>query len=366
VPAKTTSTTPTTTTTTASQYGGTLKILTALQMTNVGEPGKNLNLADRIYSLPACEFLTVKDNADAKVTPHLATAWQASTDNTSITFTLRKGVKFHDGTDFNATAVKFNLDRALTGKIASLNNVSSVEMVDDYTIKINLKKFDIKDILSGYVQIGMASPTALQKLGNDALFHAVGTGPYQFVSYKQAVSLTYERFNNYWKGKPYLDNLAFDFIADETTQLMAFRAGVGDAVIRISERPTSILKPLGFKINTSPTAAWGIIYNSKDPKSPFSDIKVRQAVSYAINAQAIAKALSYGEPSYVNQFAARPEVPGTTYNPAIVGYPYNPEKAKQLLKEAGYPSGFNTALFTLNEQWFLDMCQASVICLMSA
>jgi peptide/nickel transport system substrate-binding protein len=316
-------------------------------MTNIGDPGKNLPLADTIYSLAACEFLTTRDNKDAKVIPNLATAWQASPDNKSITFTLRKGVKFHDGTVFDAKAAKFSLDLALNGKLATMGKVSSVDVVDDNTIRINLKEIDLFT-LQGDVRVIMVSPTSYSKLGNDVMFHPVGTGPYKFASYQNQVRLTYDRFDDYWKGKPYLDHLVFEFIASETTEMAAFKAGDGDAVIRITEQPISLLKPLKFQVNTAPTAAWGIIYNSKDPNSPFSALKVRQAFSYAIDAPAIAKAQSYGEQSYTNQFAARPEVPGTTYNPNVVGYPFNPDKAKQLLKEAGYPSGFNTKLFYLN------------------
>jgi peptide/nickel transport system substrate-binding protein len=331
----------------AAKYGGTLKILTNLTMTNIGDPGKDLPLGDTIYSLAACEYLTTRDNKDAKVIPQLATAWQASPDNKSITFTLRKNVKFHDGTVFDAKAAKFSLDLALNGKLASMGNVSSVDVVDDSTVRINLKQIDLF-ILQGDVRVIMVSPTSYPKLGNDAMFHPVGTGAYKYANYQSQVRLTYDRFDDYWKGKPYLDHLVIEFLASETTMMAAFKAGDGDAVIRISEQPISQLKPLKIGLNAAPTAAWGMIYNSKDPASPFSNLKVRQAVSYAIDAPAIAKAQSYGEQSYTNQFAARPEVPGTTYNSDVAGYPFNPDKAKQLLKEAGYPNGFTTKLFYLN------------------
>jgi len=331
----------------AAKYGGTFKILTILQLTNIGDPGKDLPLADTIYSQAACEYLTSRDNKDASVIPQLATAWQASPDNKSITFTLRKGVKFHDGTVFDAKAAKFNLDLAINGKLASMANASSVDIVDDNTIRVNLKQIDLF-ILQGDIRVIMVSPTAYAKLGSDAMFHPVGTGAYKFASYQTQVRLTYDRFDDYWKGKPYLDHLTFEFIASETTEMAAFKAGDGDAVIRISEQPIAALKPLNIGLNTAPTAAWAMIYNSKDPNSPFSNLKVRQAVSYAIDAPAIAKAQSFGEQSYVNQFSARPEVPGTTYNSNVVGYPFNPDKAKQLLKEAGYTNGFTTKLFYLN------------------
>jgi peptide/nickel transport system substrate-binding protein len=334
-------------TTSAAKYGGTLKILTVLAMTNIGNPGKDLPLADTIYSLAACEFLTSRDNKNANVIPQLATAWQASPDNKSITFTLRKGVKFHDGTVFDAKAAKFSLDLAINGKLASMANASSVDVVDDNTIRVNLKQIDLF-ILQGDIRVIMVSPTSYEKLGNDAMFHPVGTGPYKFASYQSQVRLAYDRFDDYWKGRPYLDHLNFEFIASETTEIAAFKSGDGDAVIRISEQPISQLKPLNIGLNTAPTAAWGMIYNSKDPNSQFSNLKVRQAVSYAIDGPATAKAQSFGEQSYVNQFSARQEVPGTTYNPNVVGYPFNPDKAKQLLKEAGYANGFTSKLFYLN------------------
>jgi peptide/nickel transport system substrate-binding protein len=331
----------------AAKYGGSMKVLSTLLLTNVGDPGKDLPLADTIYALAACEYLTTRDNKDAKVIPQLATAWQASPDNKSITFTLRKGVKFHDGTVFDAKAAKFSLDLALNSKLASMGNVSSVDVIDDNTIRLNLKQIDLF-LLQGDVRVIMVSPTSYPKLGNDVKFHPVGTGPYMYANYQNQIRLTYDRFDGYWKGKPYLDHLTFEFIASETTMIAAFKAGDGDAVIRISEQPISLLRPAKVGLNAAPTAAWGMIYNSKDPNSPFSNLKVRQAVSYAIDAQAIAKAQSFGEQSYTNQFAARPEVPGTTYNANVAGYPFNPDKAKALLKEAGYANGFSTKLFYLN------------------
>ncbi len=329
------------------KYGGTFKVLSAVALTNVGDPSRDPVLADVIYAQSAVEFLTSRDDKNAQVIPALATAWQASPDNKSVTFTLRQGVKFHDGTTFDANAAKFNLDLALNGKRSVMGNVSSVDVVDNYTVRVNLKAPDIF-ILAGDIRVGMVSPTSYAKLGNDAMFHPVGTGPYKFASYQSQVRLVFDRFDDYWKGKPYLDHLDFEFIASETTMIAAFKAGDGDAVVRISEQPISQLKPLNIGLNTAPTAAWGIIYNSIDPTSPFSNLKVRQAVSYAIDGPTVAKAQSFGADSYVNQFAARPEVPGTTYNSNVVGYPYNPGTAKQLLSQAGYPNGLNSSLFFLN------------------
>ena len=352
-----TATSPAAATTTAAKTGGNLKIACSLLMTNVGDPSKDLPLADRLYSLASVELLTARDNKDAKTIPALATAWQVSSDKTSVTFNLRKGVKFHDGTDFNAAAAKFSLDLALNGKQSAMGKVASIDAVDDYTIKINLKQFD-QYILDGWVNVPIVSPTSYKTLGDQAMTHPVGTGPYKFVSFEKDVRLTLERFDGYWKGKPYLDRMSFEFIADLTTQMAALKAGNVDAIVRISEQPISELKPLNYQVAAAPTAAWGIIANSIDPKSPFSNLKVRQALSYAIDAPAIAKALSYGADSYVNQFSARPEIPGSTYNSKVAGYPFNPDKAKQLLKEAGYASGFNTKMFFLNDKWFIDMSQA--------
>ena len=357
---KVTTTAATATTTQTPQYGGTLRVLTQQTIINLSIPGIANYAFDPVYSLPACEYLTVRNGADGKVLPFLATAWQPASDYSSITFTLRQGVKFQDGTDFNSAAVKYNFDPFVKSNLQTLQNVSSVDVIDNYTVRVNLKKPDIT-ILQGYIPIGIASPTALQKLGNDATFHAVGTGPYIFNSWVRDSKLTYTRFDGYWGGKPYLDGLEFDFIADAVTQSAALQAGQGDVLMMADELQTNQLLTGGtYTNNAARTGVYGVVGNSINATSPFANLKVRQATSYAMDIVTMTKALTYGLDQPMNQFAPPSNAPGQyTYNTDIVGYPYNVAKAKQLLNDAGYPNGFTTTLTTLNQQWQVNAMQSA-------
>jgi peptide/nickel transport system substrate-binding protein len=146
--------------------------------------------------------------------PRLATEYKLAADGLSINFILRKGVKFHDGTDFNAATVKFNVDAMIkAGKYGT--NVLSCEVVDDYTAKITFAKFKNTNLgtVAGTV---IASPTAVQKNGEKwAAINAVGTGPFKQVSYEPDVKIRLERFDGYWGQRPTLMPLRVHFIVDE-------------------------------------------------------------------------------------------------------------------------------------------------------
>ena len=160
--------------------------------------------------------------------PWLATGWKIAKDLRSITFTLRKGVKFHDGTDFNAEAVKWNLDRYRTSTNTELKSVESVEVLDPFTVKLNLSKWSSTLIDNFTMHAGMMiSPTSFQKNGADwAKTHPVGTGPFKLAYWQRDTSVKFEKFPGYWqKGKPYLDGVEWVIIADMVTRTMAFKKG---------------------------------------------------------------------------------------------------------------------------------------------
>jgi ABC-type transport system substrate-binding protein len=340
------------------QYGGVLKIITNPGLMNIGYPGAPNASNDGSYQMPCLEeLLNLDPKGTGEVIPWLATSWQYSSDYNSITFTLRKGVKFHDGTDFNAAAAKFSLEMTKASGRVELSTISSIDVVDDYTIRLNLATYDSSLLvnLAGYV-CPMVSPTAIQSLGKDAsLTHPVGTGPFKFVSYKRDVSLKYEKFADYWqKGKPYLDGIEIVFIADPVTALASFKAGEAHLLTKIGLNDAAALKATGkYIISPMEIAIDGIIGDSAHPKSPFADIRVRRAMAYAIDNATIAKAVGLGFFPPTNQFVS-PQHPA--YNPAVVGYPYNPQKAKELLTQAGYPNGFETKLSFRPGAFEADFC----------
>jgi peptide/nickel transport system substrate-binding protein len=253
-------------------------------------------------------------------------------------------VKFHDGTDFNAKAVKYNMDKYRASPCPELKVVSSVDVVDDYTVRLNLSEFQAPFISYFTLNPGeMMSPTSMET-HDEAwnLSHPVGTGPFKFVSYQRNVSLKYERFDGYWqKGKPYLDAYEFIVVSDQTVAMMAFKARQGIALSTNVPSAVELQKEGKYIISSIPVWSVGLAGDSANPDSPFADIRVRRAVSYAIDNAAIAKTFGPGFLRASNQPAA-PE--GFAYNKAVVGYPFNPQKAKELLREAGYPNGFKTKI----------------------
>jgi len=308
----------------------------------VATPGDVINL-DPILSTSGNDYpfvwavydTLVKYNADLEPQPALAESWEFPDDKTII-FHLRKGVKFHDGTDFDAEAVKFNIERANSEKslIPDLRHVESVEVVDSHTVKLHLFVPNASILLALTERPGlMASPTAIEKYGEDFQNHPVGTGPFKFVSRVPNGEIVFEKFDDYWKkGEPYIDKLTFKIMQEETTRINALKSGDVDIIEAISPFSVDSLKgdsKIKLEQPKSSHRSKGIVFNASKP--PFDNLKFRQALTHAINREEIAKTLSngYGEPLYQlfpNDFwAADPDLK----------IKYDPEKAKQLLKESG-------------------------------
>jgi len=331
---------------TAPQYGGVIKIIDLSEGGQpIGAPWKVRGI-DQNLIRPAIESL-IREDINANYHPWLATEWKIDQANNNITLSLRKGVKFHDGTDFNAQAVKYCLDRAIENKM--VKGFNSVDVIDDYTVRINVTQYqnNMLNLLASSVT-SPVSPTAFKEMGEEkAMWHPVGTGPFKFVSYERGNSLKFTKWDGYWgKGKPYLDGIEFLFIRDPMTQLAAMQAS-GDERVDVlavtSGEQAAMLKAKGFKDITMYTGSVSLMPDSNDPNSPFSNKKVRLALSYAINRESIVKARGFGFWLPANQ-APTPGKPGFVKESEFGRY--DPEKARQLLKEAGYPNGFQTSIFS--------------------
>lgn len=284
---------------------------------------------------------------DTTIHPGLAKEWQVSDDGLTYTFQLQEGVKFHDGTDFNAEAVVKNINRWKGGteedfyyfnsmfKAEGADVIADVKADGDYTVVFTLSRPQapfLKNLAMS--PFGIASPTAFEAAGDKFGDNPVGTGPFKFTEWKRNDSITIEKNADYWQqGLPKLDKVIFRSIPDNSARLNALTAGdidladginpsdgktvEGNADLQLIERPSMNIGYLGLT-NTRP---------------PFDNKLVRQAVNYAINKQAIVDAFFEGRA----QVAANPmPVSISGYNEAIEPYPYDPEKAKSLLAEAGY------------------------------
>jgi len=297
------------------------------------------------------EQFLLKEMQDGSLSTNLASSYDVSIDpvNPSITLHLVKGVKFHDGTDFNAQAVKWNLDKEMAPGSTNIGSTAawkSIEVLDDNTVRINLKSWQntlvrtLSDALSFTV-----SPAAFQKNGADwANYNMVGTGPFIQKDFQRDVTLTFTRNPNYWEqGKPYLDGVQLLYVTDTMTQEVLFKSGGGDVLQCASDLMASRMQAAGFKIIAQPATGATLVPDSANPDSPWSKLKVRQAAEYAIDKESIVKAFGYGfqQTAYQYAYSTSP-----AYDPGLVSQyrTYNPAKAKQLLAEAGYPNGFKTSI----------------------
>jgi len=324
------------------KYGGTLRLIDyAMAPGPFGLPGEGFGpLA--AYQQFCLETLIMED-LNAKLEPWLATSWEIASDRSSITFHLRKGVKFHDDTDFTADAVKLTFELMMkSGRYATW---TSVDIIDDYTVRLNVSDWQNK-LLVDVTGARIVSPTAYEKNGEDWMrWNMVGTGPFKQVTLEKDVKAEYERFDNYWQeGKPYLDRVIISVVPDPMTQVAAMKNDEADALFgSMADQNFATLQDSGFNLALQPAGVLILIPDSANPDSPFAKLKVREAVEYAIDKEAIADALSFGlwGPAYQ---VIHPGI--SSFNPDIPGRKYDVAKAKQLLTEAGYPDGFETTIVT--------------------
>ena len=285
-----------------------------------------------------------------KIIPALAEKWETPDPKTYI-FHIRQGVKFHDGTDLNADAVKFNIDRYLTDKTsrrkAEIDTITSVDVMDPYTVKFNLKAAFAPLLATLADRAGMIlSPKVIQALGPDALAAkpiGAGSGPFKFVEAVKDDHIGLERNANYWKKDasgnqlPYLDKLTYRPILDATVLLANLKTGDLDASYSIAAKDVAGVKS-GSELMLKDVAGLGfnaISFNVM--KEPFTKKELRQAVAEVLDRDQINKTVYFG----VNQIAQGPIPPSSwAYDANYKPYGANIAKAKEYLKAAGMPDGF--------------------------
>lgn len=286
---------------------------------------------------------------DLKIQPVLAESFTVSKDGLVYTFKLRAGVKFHDGTDFNAEAVKVTLDRVtnLDNKLARINQFNRIEKVEvesPLSVRITLKEPFAPFLNSlAHASAAMISPAALKKYGNkDIAFNPVGTGPFTFVEWKQTDYVKGKKFDGYWKkGYPKVDTITWKPVLENSTRAAMLQTGEADFAFPLPyEQADALKKNVKLDLVASPSIVTRYISFNMLQK-PFDNLKVRQAINYAINKEALAKVAFNGY-----AFPAEGVVPqGVKYAHKMAPWPYDPKKARELLKEAGYANGFETVLW---------------------
>jgi len=325
------------------KYGGTLKALWEPIPPSIGWP---LNMIANPTGSAVQSILETLLRADKNgdVYPWLAESYEIADDMMSITFKLRKGVKFHDGSDFNAEVVKWNLDNWIDAKAQPF--WKSIETIDDYTVKVNLNIWRNTVPLSfceGSAPVFMISKQAFDTNGLEWVqVNPIGTGPFIFESFVPDVSLKAVKNPDYWvDGKPYLDAMETTFSADPVTSKMVLQAGDVD-LGGTSLNDIAEYEELGFDVQLTTEAIWVLVPDTANPDSPWANQKVREAAEYAIDRESIAESLGYGYLEAPYQIAPRSSL---AYNPDFaIERKYDPDKARELLAEAGYPDGFDTTI----------------------
>lgn len=315
-------------------------------------------LTTYVYMLNPVFNTLVTKSPDLELEPALAEKWTLSQDGRTWTFRLRRGVTFHDGEPFNAQAVKANIDRItdpktfLAAKILYFKGVKA-EVVDEYTVNLSTEA-PLADMLDNLASIGacFTSPKALGKLAAGEKVDPIGTGPFRFAEYKQGESWTLEAFPEYWGEKPHFQRIIFTVVPESATRALMLETGETDLAVNFSPKDYERLKKheqIVAEVIMPTVSRLYIGLNTK--KAPFNDVRVRQALNYAVDKEAILKSILSG----IGRVSDSPIATGQgKYHLKSEGYPFNLEKAKQLLREAGFENGFEADLWYSPGRYMAD------------
>ncbi|HKI59146.1 MAG TPA: glutathione ABC transporter substrate-binding protein [Trueperaceae bacterium] len=322
---------------------------------NTLNPAATTGLADASVERVIFEGLVGLDK-DLKIVPELATSWTISPDATVFTFELRQGVTFQDGTAFNADAVKAYFDWATdknnktSARAQSLYaNVKSIDVLGPYEVRFTLTAPDATFLSNIALYNGrILSPASIQKYGADVGRHPVGTGPFKFVSWQEGQKITVEANDSYWGPKPKVQRIEFIEVPNAATRVAMLQSGEADFI-------ESLPAQLVASVNQSPNleaviskSTYARIFPLNTHFKPFTDVRVRQALNYAVDKEQLVKVAVQGYGTVMDS-----PVPQTVRGYAAqTPYQYDPEKAKQLLAEAGYPNGFSFTVLTFNSTEF--------------
>jgi peptide/nickel transport system substrate-binding protein len=298
-------------------------------------------------------------NHDLEVEPALATDWAVSDDGKTWTFNLREGVVFHDGTKFNADSVVQSFMRILDedheyygmiqGGYSYLDYlmgdvIKEVVEVGEYEVKFELnQRFAPFLTYLGYYSQFIVSPTALGEQGGDFIKNPVGTGPFKFESWQRGEYVRLTANEDYWGDKPEIDTLVFKVVPESSTRLMELQSGQVDVIKNIDPAQLDTINKNKDLELLSIAGANLFFISLNTTKEPFDNEKVRQAVNHAVDTERIVNFIYEGSGTRAINF-----LPPTifSFDDTAGPYEYNPERAKALLEEAGYPDGFEMKLHT--------------------
>jgi peptide/nickel transport system substrate-binding protein len=314
--------------------------------------GNSFMICDNVF-----DQLVLYADESTETVPGLATSWDISEDGLTYTFTLRKGVTFHDGTEMNADAVVFSIGRMMKEKSVKFfekewafpenqppaeywlsmemdDTIGSIEAVDKHTVVFKLKRREAPFIANMAMDFAaIVSPAAVLELGENFRSNPVGTGPFKFVEWKKDDRIILEANEDYWDGRPHLDRAIFRVIPENSVRFLELKTGNIDICQFPNPEDIELAKEDdALKLVSQPGMNIGYV-SFNHTKDLWSNKEIRKALAYAINKKAIVDNIYYG----LGQ-VAKNTIPPTLwgYNDDIEDYPYDPEMAKSLLEEHGF------------------------------
>ena len=296
---------------------------------NVGQYPLNANIFEGL----------VRMDPDYGIVPVLATAWTLRPPNT-WRFTLRRGVRFHNGQPFTAQAVKYTFDLIATTGGGGTPGFAKhgTTIVDDYTVDVT-PMFPNARLVEQVVH----PENYIIAQGTDPVKHPTGTGPFQYASYQRQQQLVVKRFAGYWGQPALLDGITFKFIPDSNARLLALESGSIDVMLIVPNQDAADLRSKGFTVGISPVGAYEAFYCNISGKKGYTicqDPNVRRAIGYAIDREALIKGIYQGRAAS-EQTMIPSRLLGSGNAAKIAGYTFDPAKARQLLDSAGWTAGAN-------------------------
>ncbi|KAB2328639.1 glutathione ABC transporter substrate-binding protein [Cytobacillus depressus] len=343
---------------TTSKESGTLVIVRLSDAENLDHHFMNTINAASVTHGKVYEGLVGRDK-NANIQPLLAESWNQVDDKT-WEFKLRDDVKFHDGTPFNASAVKTNFDRLLDPNVKApragvFKMVNEVKVINDYTVQFILNEpfAPLLSILASH-EGGIISPITIEKFGKNIINEPNGTGPFAFKSWTPGQEIVLVKNNQYFGEKAKVDEVIFKIVPEETTRISMIETG-----------EAHIAEPLSVTMKETVDASTRMeVYRSEGfgteyigfnvEKKPFNDVRFRKAISHAVEMDAIIKGVFNNIGKKANSLLGS-QVYG--FHDGLEAYEYNLNEAKKLLAEAGYPNGFETTLLTMDAKERINLAE---------
>jgi peptide/nickel transport system substrate-binding protein len=310
------------------------------------DPAETTGIITPFMFLYAMHDALVKPMPGNPQAPCLATKWSESDDGLTYDFELRQGVKFHNGDPFTAEDVQFSFERFKgAGSTELKKKVKAIEVVHPHHVRFRLHE-PWPDFMTFYATpatgAGWIVPKNYTLKVGDTEFknHPIGLGPYRFVSHQPGIEVVLEANADYWRKTPYIKRLVMKSVPDATTRLAMLKKREADVTYGIyGALAEEVQRDPSLKLEAPVIATQWIVftYEQYDPKSPWADQRVRLAANLAFNRQVANEAETLGHSILTGSIIQRP----FEYALPLEPYPYDPNKARQLLKEAGYPSGFD-------------------------